>query len=110
MSRPDIFAEERFAGTRLPILQADTLPPTCYSSTEWHEREIENIFFKEWLCIGRGEQIPNPGDYFTIEIVDEPLVVVRLQDGSIATHSSVCRHRGAVVVTGIVFCLRAFRS
>lgn len=81
-----------------PLLDASTLPPICYTSEEWYRLEVDNIFMKEWLCVGRIDQIPNPGDYFTIDLFDEPLVVARNQDGVINTMSRVCRHRAAEVV------------
>ena len=39
-------------------------------------REVESIFMKEWNFIGRADYIPNPGDYFTLEFVGVPVIVV----------------------------------
>jgi choline monooxygenase len=88
------------AATRLPITQASTLSGFCYTSQEWYEREVEKIFSKEWICIGRAEEVAQTGDYFTVDLVGEPIVVVRDRSGVIRAHSAVCRHRGAVVVGG----------
>jgi phenylpropionate dioxygenase-like ring-hydroxylating dioxygenase large terminal subunit len=89
--------------------EAVTLPSECYTSPEFYEFETEVIFSHEWLGLGRADQIPNPGDYFTITIVDEPLIVVRDQEGEIVVMSAVCQHRGTVLVDGSGNCGRHFR-
>lgn len=99
-SDEDLFSDGAFAPTRQPVQRASTMPGWCYTSPAWYEREIDRIFFREWLCVGRAEDIPRPGDYFAIEVVGEPLVIVRDQQGIIRAHSAVCRHRGTVVVSG----------
>jgi choline monooxygenase len=104
----DLFVDSAFALTRQPVQWASTMPNWCYTSPVWYEREIDRIFFREWLCVGRAEDIPKPGDYFTAEIVGEPLVIVRDQQGTIHAHSAVCRHRGTVVVNGSGNC-KAFQ-
>lgn len=86
-----------FLPSTAPVREAISLPPDCYASPEFFEFEKDVIFGREWLCMGRVEQIPNPGDYFSIEIANEPLVVVRKHDGSISVLSAVCQHRGAII-------------
>jgi choline monooxygenase len=103
----NVFAPEHFVDVRRPLQQASTLPPHCYASDAWYAREIETIFRREWLCIGRVEQIPNPGDFFTRTLVEQPIIVVRDNAGEVRVHSAVCRHRGAIVSDGEGHC-RAF--
>lgn len=93
----DIFATEHYVNTRKPLDEASALPGWCYTSPEWYQREVETLFRKDWLCVGRVEQIPKPGDFFSIEIVDQPMIVVRDEDGEVRVHSAICRHRGAVI-------------
>ena len=78
---------------------AITLPPACYTAPEFFEFEKEAIFSKEWLCVGRVEQVAKPGDYYTLTIVDEPLIVVRTNIQEIRVLSAVCRHRGMVITS-----------
>lgn len=104
---PSIFSPHHYAATRLPLHQASTLPGWCYASDEWHGREIDTLFRKDWLCVGRVEQVPNPGDYFCIELLRHPLIIVRDDKGEVRVHSAVCRHRGAIVAEGSGHC-RAF--
>ncbi len=85
---------EASAGT---VDRAISLPPECYTSDEWYEFEKRAIFDREWMALGHVSFIPSPGDYFSINIVDEPLLVVRGKDGAIRVLSAVCRHRGHVL-------------
>ena len=77
-----------------------TMPNEFYTSEEFLEYEREEIFRKEWICLGRVDEIPNPGDYFTTELIDEPLLVVRGQDKKVRVLSNVCRHRSSVIAEG----------
>jgi len=95
-----ILAPEQLAGTRQPLERATTLPSEAFTSPLVYEREIEHIFLREWLCAGRIDQIPNPGDYVTLDLLGDKLVIVRGTDGQIRVLSRVCRHRAAEVVNG----------
>ena len=69
------------------------LPPEAYTDPGLYELEVETIFRREWLLIGRANDIANPGDWFTFQILDDPLLVVRGMDGVIRVLSNICRHR-----------------
>ena len=77
-----------------------TLPPACYTSEDFLELEKEEIFRKEWICLGRVDEVPKPGDYFATELIGEPLIVVRGQDKKVRVLSNVCRHRSSVIAEG----------
>src|SRR5437773_2626941 len=62
--------------------------------------EIERIFMKEWLCVGRVEQYGKPGDYRALRIAGEPLLICRDAKGNLNALGNVCRHRGVEVATG----------
>ncbi|HCW01433.1 MAG TPA: hypothetical protein DGK99_08500 [Acidimicrobiaceae bacterium] len=106
VTNQSIFSPERYAGTRAPIEEAVPLPPEVYFSEEWYDREVETIFRREWLVATREEEIPNPGDYVRLDIVDEPLVILRDDDGVIRALSASCRHRGSELMTGRGNCRR----
>jgi Rieske 2Fe-2S family protein len=72
-----------------------TLPSRYYLSDEIFRQEQERIFFREWFCAGREEQIPAPGDLLVLEVAGESVLVVRTKEGDLAAHYNVCRHRGA---------------
>ena len=70
-----------------------TLPPEAYTDADLFALEKERIFKREWLLIGRANDIPNPGDWFTFQVLDDPMLIVRGSDGRIRALSNVCRHR-----------------
>jgi len=96
----DIFSPERYASTRRPIEEAAPLPSDVYFSQEWYNREIDTIFRRGWLIATREEEIPNPGDYTRLDIIGEPLMIVRGDDGEIRAMSASCRHRGSELLEG----------
>jgi choline monooxygenase len=83
--------------TEAPEIEATHRPGAVYCSQERLTREIEKIFMREWLLVGRVEEVEKPGDYFTQRVGDEPIVVVREKDGNVQTFANVCRHRGVQV-------------
>ena len=83
-----------------PLEEARGLPPQAYLSEEFYELELEYLFRRDWICVGREEEAENPGDYFTIEMAGEPLIVVRGTDNKLRALSNVCRHRYMQVIMG----------
>ena len=81
-----------------PAEQAIGLPPACYTDPGFHDFEMAAVFDREWLCVGRASQIPEPGDYFTATLAgDEPVIAVRNRQGRINVMSSVCQHRAMCI-------------
>lgn len=78
-----------------------SLPPATYSSEELFELEREKIFRPGWIMIGRVDQVPNPGDYLAVDLLDERLVLTRdHRDGAVHVLSRVCTHRWMSVCEG----------
>ena len=75
-------------------VQARTLPGRYYTDPEMFQKEIETFFFQMWICSGRGEQIPNTGDYYLCEVGAESIIVTRESGGAVRAFYNVCRHRG----------------
>lgn len=82
------------------IGEARALPLSHYTSHELFDLEKEALFKKEWLCVGRLEQVSAVGDFFTREILGEPIVVVRGRDEQLRALSAICRHRYFTVAEG----------
>jgi phenylpropionate dioxygenase-like ring-hydroxylating dioxygenase large terminal subunit len=82
------------------VSRAATLPAALYTSPEVLAVEAETMFMKEWLCVGRAERIANVGDWFTVTMVDEPIIVARNKDSDICAMSAVCQHRAMQVCEG----------
>lgn len=74
------------------------IPPRFYYNEEIYQWEVEHILKKQWLCVGRQEQAPLPGDYFTVRMFDEPMVIVRGKDHKLRALINVCQHRFAQIV------------
>jgi phenylpropionate dioxygenase-like ring-hydroxylating dioxygenase large terminal subunit len=89
-----------FARARLPFAEAETLPTWCYYSEEFYRLEVERLFMKVWNFIGRADHIPNPGDFYTLEFVDVPVIVARDRTGELRAYANSCRHRGAKIAEG----------
>ena len=82
-----------------PLARATTLPPEAYTSAAFFQLEVERIFRREWLVIGHVSQCPAVGDYFTLDLLGEMIVVVRAAD-RIRALSRICLHRWAPLVNG----------
>jgi len=83
---------------RRPFSQARTLPGKLYSDEAIFRQEQARIFGSMWLCVGREEDIAEPGDYFTCTIGHERLLMVKDKRGQARAFFNVCRHRGARLV------------
>lgn len=73
------------------------MPPSVYIDENFFEFEMEVAFEREWICVGRTDQIPTTGDFFTISVLGESLIVTRNDNDDVRVMSSVCQHRGMCV-------------
>lgn len=99
MSKPDLDPSD-FASALAPLGEATTLPARAYTDASIYDREVERLFRGEWLCAARIEQVPEPGDFLSLDLLGDRLVVVRDREGAIRVLSRVCRHRAAELVNG----------
>ncbi|WP_180898274.1 aromatic ring-hydroxylating oxygenase subunit alpha [Martelella soudanensis] len=79
---------------------ARAMPVSAYTNEDFLALEQSRIFARSWLCAGRADALKNPGDYMTMEIVDEPIVILRDRNGVLRAMSNVCRHRMSVLLEG----------
>lgn len=94
-TRMPALSAEDIARARLPLAQAYTLPPAAYTDPDIYEREVALIMRKSWLPLARVDQVANPGDYISLDLFGQPVMVVHGTDGEIRTMSNVCLHRAA---------------
>jgi phenylpropionate dioxygenase-like ring-hydroxylating dioxygenase large terminal subunit len=77
-----------------PVSYEDSISPSHY------ELERDAIFRRTWLNVGRVEQLPRTGSYFTKELdaARTSVVVLRGPDGEVRAFYNICRHRGNKLV------------
>ncbi len=92
--------EELKANVSVPFNRARAMPKSVYTSEEFAVREIEGIFSKEWFCVGRASALANPGDYLTLELANQPIMVIRDREGILRAQSNVCLHRMSILLNG----------
>ena len=61
-----------FDAATAPVNEAGILPPILYTSSEFYRFERDTIFTREWLCVGRTSQVPNPGDWYQCKKTGTP--------------------------------------
>jgi phenylpropionate dioxygenase-like ring-hydroxylating dioxygenase large terminal subunit len=90
--------------TPLPVpwaVQAvDRIPKQRYYDEEFYAREAELFWPRVWQMACRLEEIPSRGDFVEYEILDQSVIVVRLDDDSVRAYYNSCRHRGMKIVEG----------
>ena len=79
---------------------AATLPSRFYTDADVLALENRNVFGRTWQLAGNAAQVAEPGQFFTTVVADEPLLVVRGNDGVLRAMSNVCRHRAGPVARG----------
>lgn len=88
------------ASVAVPFEEARAMPKSVYTSAEFNQIELDKIFRQDWVCAGRASSLPEIGDYMTMEIAGEPIIVLRDGVGNLRAQSNVCRHRMSTLLTG----------
>jgi choline monooxygenase len=82
------------------VSRAWTLPADRYFDAGVYAAEKDAIFARTWQVVGHNSQVRNAGDYFTTELIGEPLLLVRGTDGKLRAFYNVCRHRAGPSAEG----------
>ena len=90
----DIVPDRDTFNVEAPLNQSFHLPGSYYSSAEVYALEKNKVFMRDWLCVGRIEEVKNAGDYMAFHILDEPVIVARDENGDLNAFCNTCRHRG----------------
>jgi phenylpropionate dioxygenase-like ring-hydroxylating dioxygenase large terminal subunit len=83
-----------------PDAAAVGVAPDIYLSSALLDLEYERIFKHTWACVGRVDELANPGDFLTTDIGIVPVIVNRRDSGEIGAMVNVCSHRLATVAKG----------
>jgi phenylpropionate dioxygenase-like ring-hydroxylating dioxygenase large terminal subunit len=81
------------------LVQPDRVHRDLYISPELYELEQQHFFANTWNYVGHDSQIPNAGDYLTVEIAGRPLIAVRHTDGDVNVLMNRCAHKGSKLVS-----------
>lgn len=84
----------------VPFEEAHAMPPSVYTSQDFLKRELKDIFSKDWFCVGRSTSLANNGDYVTLNLAEQPIVVLRDKEGQLKAMSNVCLHRMSTLLEG----------
>ncbi|MGO9945710.1 MAG: aromatic ring-hydroxylating oxygenase subunit alpha [Steroidobacteraceae bacterium] len=87
-----------------PLALAHALPAWVYNNAELTRLELERVLKPSWQIVCHVNSIPKAGDYATLDLGGESVLVLRDRDGSIRGFHNVCRHRGARLLDGAGNC------
>lgn len=76
-----------------------SLPRPFYTDERIFRQDLDQVFARRWLFAGHTCQVPRPGDYFTFEVGNDSLIIVRGDDGRVRALFNTCRHRGSRICT-----------
>ena len=96
----ELIDQTELARVREPLERAWTLPPKAYTDHRVFDAEVEGIFNREWVCVGRTDQVAEPGDFMSVDLISQPIVITRDRSGDLHALSRVCVHRGMPVAEG----------
>src|SRR5687768_6124915 len=78
---------------------ASTLPAAYYVDPEYFRREMDEMFGKMWICVGRREQLEPAGRFVVRELLGESIIITTDPAGRVRAFYNVCRHRGTRLCT-----------
>ena len=78
---------------------ASTLPAPFYTDETYFQREMERLFARMWVCVGRTEQVAKPGQFIVRELLGESIIITSNAAGKVNAFYNVCRHRGTKLCT-----------
>ena len=79
------------------LVEPDRVHKAVYTDEQLFELEMERIHEKVWVYCGHETQVKNPGDFYTVQIGRQPMVMVRGADGKVNVLYNRCPHRGVML-------------
>ena len=93
----EVAASERIAQAIAMRRPGYALAQPFYCDAAFFQREMTRVLLRHWHCIGHRSQLRAPGDFFTVDVCGESLLVVCDQERAVHALLNVCRHRGSRV-------------
>ena len=78
-------------------LRTEGLAADAYFDPRHHERELQRIWYRNWVYVGRSIELQEPRSFRTFELGDQKLLILRDEAGTLRAFHNTCRHRGAAL-------------
>jgi phenylpropionate dioxygenase-like ring-hydroxylating dioxygenase large terminal subunit len=92
-SKVETIIDEIRAAAALPLARAVTIPREAYTDEDYFRFESRTVLESGWMCAAHVSEVKAPGDFMALELLGEPLLVVRDKAGVVRVLSRVCAHR-----------------
>lgn len=79
------------------LVKDDRVHGSLYYDEAIYQEELEKIWYTQWIYIGHDSEVPNPGDFRTTAIGEQPIIFVRDSHGEVQVYLNRCRHRGNTI-------------
>jgi phenylpropionate dioxygenase-like ring-hydroxylating dioxygenase large terminal subunit len=79
------------------LVQPDRVHRRVYTDAAIFGEEMRRIFRRTWIYVGHETEIPKAGDFKTVSLGRQPIILSRDESGAIHALYNRCRHRGATV-------------
>lgn len=79
------------------FVEPDRVRKECYTDPGVFDLEMQRIHETVWIYCGHESQVPKAGDYYTVQIGRQPMIMVRAKDGKVNVLYNRCPHRGAMM-------------
>jgi Rieske 2Fe-2S family protein len=73
------------------------LPAEAYFDPQRYERELQRIWYRNWVYVGRSSDLARARSFRTFEIGDQRILLVRDEQRGLQGFYNTCRHRGAAL-------------
>lgn len=80
------------------LVEDDRVHRDVYTSPEIFQLEMERLWSRTWIYVGHASQVPNAGDFITVDIAAQPILMVRHSDETVRVLMNRCAHKGTKVV------------
>ncbi len=98
--------EPNLQNAKAPLNEAKSMPAGFYTSPEIFTAEKQYIFLKHWFFACRTDQVPNAGDYLTLDTIGGPVLLIRGEDNKLRAFANFCRHCGSILLERTGNCKR----
>jgi phenylpropionate dioxygenase-like ring-hydroxylating dioxygenase large terminal subunit len=93
MTNPDL----KLVADSTPTMGLDA---KYFTDRDLFERILEEVFYRNWLLACHSSQLAKPGDYLTLTLYDQDILLAHGKGGELKAFYNVCQHRGHKLAEG----------